>query len=860
MAGNKEIRIKWLSDESDIDKSIQSLQRKLQNMNKSNTNINEIRDTGGTLSKRAEYAQKAFQQTAASQLQKESREIEQKQRLETQALMQKQRELREIEKTEGQITEEKKKQMDLLKQEISMKAQQVMDLESSKNKIDKTVAEIRGGGPNNPAGGGSGQGGPPDQNKAMKMFTDMLKSLGVASVLNGAVNFAQHRIERDRKVLADQGQTAQMASREMREQLQGQGMRGLFFSGQRKEAMDMAAQEQSRMGKLDFAKLGAGIAGGAAAGSFIPGLGNVAGAVVGGIGAFGGMMAGSDKMYSRVFDQDQYKQMMTREGMQKYEANRRMLEMKDPMKSIAFDSVNKNIDKDVQLERSLGLGNRDLYGQAGEGPMTPKAISDIIDQPIKKQRYKWGKVGRGAGNIPDGMGYDPTGTSPLEGGMEGQDFGAAFGVPKDFDFATAGTGDGSTPSFLKNAMDPYKTGQNFGREDVEASVQSLIGAGATTEGARGMAGQALQFQRNLRLQNAPGIMGQMSGAGMETAQTDDATIRLMAEAVKLGVDTSKMPQEMQRMTAITASLATSGGGFSQMAAENFGAGLTGFSQSELGGAKSAFEEMQGRAKEGGGFEGQMGMGFLMGKGAQGAFGKDAAGKLKKNSKLMNALNQYSAEDLQKDPALAKGLAQQLGIEPSKLIEGMRKKDEYKQTRMSSQQDAAQALGDKMKGMTPEQVSQFLESEEGSELYGKAAIEDVAAFGSKESGKGAAERKAGIVARARRLSGGMPEGTGTEEGDLQSRLSGPTSELEQIRSAGKTGDALQVDAVSKELDNLVASAKKHSAAAEMYNIQFEKFVDFAKKSGDALEQMSGQIDKVVEMMTEAGIPPSGQPNN
>jgi len=855
---NKEIRIKWLSDETEIDKSIQTLQRKLQNMNKSNSNINDIRDGGGNLSKRAEYAQKAFQQNAGSQLQKESREIEQKQRLETQALMRKQRELREIEKTEGSITQEKQKQMDLLKEEISMKAQQVMDLEASKNKIDKTVQGMQGGG--SAGGGGNSAGGGADQSKSMKVFTDMLKSLGVASVLNGAVNFAQHRIERDRKVLADQGQTAQMASRELREQASGQGMKGLFFSGQRKEAMDMAAKEQSSMGNLDFAKIGAGVATGAAAGSFIPGLGNLAGAVVGGVGAFGGMMAGSDKMHNRMFDQDAYKQMMTREGMQKYESNRAMLEMKDPMKKIAYDSSQKNNERDVNLERSLGLGNRDLYGQAGQGPMTPQAISDIIDSPILKQRQKWGKSGRGAGMVPDGMGYDPTGTSPLQGGMQGTDPMSMFGGGDSFNFATAGRGDGSTPSFLKNAMDPYKTGMGFGPEDVESSVQSLIGAGATTDGARGLAGQSLQFQRNLRLQNAPGIMGQMSGAGMETGDTDDAVIRLMSEAVKLGVDTSKMPQEMQRMTTITASLATAGGGFSAMAGENFGAGVTGFSKSELGGAQSAFEEMQQRGKDGGGFEGQMGMGFLMGKGASGAFGKEGAAKLKKDSKLMNALNQYSAEDLQKDPELAKGLAQKMGISADKLIEGMRKKDEYKQTRTSSQSEASDALGNATKGMSTEEVSQFLQTEEGSALYADSAVERVASYGSKESSKGASERRAGIVGSARRQAGGMPLGTGTEADDLQARLASGDglSGNEAMRSAGKTGDALQVDAVSKWFDKLVADAKKHSAAAEMYNIQFEKFVKFAKESGDALEQMSGQIDKAVEIMGDAGITPSAEP--
>lgn len=855
MSNGKEIRIKWLSDETEIDKSVQNLQRRLQQMNQTNRQITNISETGGALSKRAEYAQKVFQQTSVSQLQKESREIEQKQRLETQALMRKQRELRDIEKTEGGITQEKQKQLDILREEINLKAKQVMELEASKKKIDDTVKEMQGpGGPKQPGQGGGGPGGGPDQNKALAMFKDILKSLGVATVLNGAINFAQHRIERDRRVLADQGQTAQMASRELREMAQGQGMRGLFFAGERQKAMQMAAQEQGRMGNLDFARLAAGTAAGAVGGSFIPGLGTAIGAGVGAIGAFGGMMAGSDRLYSRVFDQEQYRQMMTREGMQKYEANRAMLELQNPMKTMAFDSISGTIGRDVMLERSLGLGNRDLYGQAGRGPITPQAIKDIMETPMARTR---GVRGQGMRWQDFVTGYEPTGTSPLQGGERGTDI---MGLFKEQRFnLNRPEGMGRT-GFLKNAMDPYRTGQLFGREDVEGSIKALIGAGATTEGARGLAGQALQFQRNLRLQNAPQIMGMMSGQGVQTQQTDDMVIRLMSEAVKVGVDASRMPQEMQRMTAITAELATQGGGFSNQAAENFLAGLSGFSNVEMQGAKSAFEEMQGRAKTAGGFEGQMGMGFLMGEGAQGAFGKEAAGKIKGDSKLMNALNQMSAEDLERDPALARGIAQQLGITTEALVAGVRQKDEFKQTRTSSQQAAAQKLGERLKGMKPEEAKAFLESEEGAYLYSQASIEDISAFGTRESGKGMAERRAGVLGRARRLAGGMPGGAGVED-ELQRTLqTAPTSELEQIRSAQQTGDALKIDAVAKEFDSLLNAAKKHSAAAEMYNIQFEKFVDFAKKSGDALEQMSTQIDKVVEMMSEAGVPPSASPND
>jgi len=867
MSNGKEIRIKWVSDDSSIDQSIQNLQRKLQQINRTSGNIQNIQETGGQLSSRAQYAQKAFQKTSTELLQKESRELEQRQRSEMQMLLQKQRELNKLNKSEENITEEKRKQLEILKQEVNLQAQKVMDIETSKKKIDQTMRDMQPGGPGGPGGGDgpptAGGGAPRNKESMMKDFARILRSLGVASVLNGAINFAQHRLERDRRVLADQGQTAQMASRELREAVEGQGMRGVFFSQERRQAMQMAAQEQRGMRNIDLAKIGGGMAAGALGGAAAFGVGAIPGALAGGALAFGGMMAGSDRMYSRVFDQEQYRQLLTREGMQKYEQNRAMLELQNPNKTIAFEESQRRADRNVQLERTLGLGDRDLYGQTRQGPAMPDEIMDIMNQPQLKTRYEYRRVGRGAGNVAVGRGYDPTGTAPLrpgEGGLQGSPM-PFMGGEEDFKFYEAGEGAANQTGYLDRMRKPFGTKFGFSDQDIQGSIQSLIGAGATTEGARGMAGQALQFQRNLRLKNAQEVMGRLSGAGMQTDQTDDATLRLMAEAVKLGVDDSTMPQEMKRMTAVTAQLATQGGGFSAEAVENFAAGLTGFSQSEIGGAQSAFEEMQQRAKTAGGFEGQMGMGFLMGEGAAGILGGEAAGKLKGDSKLMNALNQLSAEDIDRDPGLAKGLAQQLGVSEDKIKELVRSKDEFKQTRLSTQQEASQALGEKIKGMKPEDIEKFLESEEGSKLYSEAAVEDIAAFGTAESGKGFAERRAGIVGRAVRGAGGRAQEVSAIEERLRGKLtSDEISEMEQIRSAGApVGDELKSQAVNKELDNLVTAAKTHTAAAEMYNQQFDRFVEFAKQSGDALEQMGTQLDKVIEMMTENGIPPSSEPN-
>ena len=150
---NKEIRIKWLSDESEIDKSIQRLQTKLQQMNRSSAQMQNISEGGGTLSKRAQYAKKQFDKSSEYLLQRESRELEQKQRKESSAMMEKQRQLNKLEKQEGKITAERRKQLDLLKEEINLRSQKIMEIEVTRQEIDKTLGAGKGGGAGGIGGG-----------------------------------------------------------------------------------------------------------------------------------------------------------------------------------------------------------------------------------------------------------------------------------------------------------------------------------------------------------------------------------------------------------------------------------------------------------------------------------------------------------------------------------------------------------------------------------------------------------------------------------------------------------------------------------------------------------------------------------
>ena len=231
MTQNKEIKIKWVSDEAEITRSVDSLQRRLQQMNKTSNQMQNIQETGGTLSKRAEHAQKAFNKSSEHILQKESRELEQRQRKESSALLKKQRELKNIEKAEGAITNEKKKQINLLKEEINLRSKAILDIENTKKQIDKNLGAMSGG---NTTGGQK-----PSDSKisAPNMFKNFLKSIGAAGIIGGGLN-AYSQIggdvaTREGSIVRSQGGAVQGASRDIREQFGGRGSDAFFYANER---------------------------------------------------------------------------------------------------------------------------------------------------------------------------------------------------------------------------------------------------------------------------------------------------------------------------------------------------------------------------------------------------------------------------------------------------------------------------------------------------------------------------------------------------------------------------------------------------------------------------------------------------
>lgn len=814
---NKEIKIRWISDDSAIDQSVQRLQQKLKQMNQSSAQIQNIQETGGTLSKRAEYAQKAFQKSSVDILQRESRELEQKQRKESLGLLEKQRELRKIEIAEGAITKEKQRQMDLLKEEINLRSQKIMDLEATKQKIDQQIKSTTGGdgGATGGAGGGAGQ-------AASGGFMSFLRKLGGAALLSGGLNAAAAiggDINTRRAALTRaEGGAAFGASRDMREVYGGRGSDRFFFANERAQAANIIRDEYEDKRKLSV--LGAGgraVGGGVVGGVTGAGIGSAIGGTIGGIGALGigamtggiglatggAMIAGGAKLggwlgagagallggsmamgregRTAIFDPERFNKEQLAQAMKDREGLEMALMMKDPRKMLGREQFNKNVDRYSAFQRQIGLGDEEAFGERG-------FVQTQMNQ--------------------------------------GKEFGGTL----------------------------------FQEADVMAAYQGLRGSSGLTQ-SRELTGRAAALQRQFGIENAPEQLGRMMGqSGMGVGETEDAFKKIMAEAVSMGVDATKMSAEMQNFTTIASELATQGGGYSKLVAQQLAGAGGDFSAARLGAARSEFAEFEQRAGAGAGLEGQLGWGFLMGDKGEKAFGKDLMGKIRQNPEMMNVLNQMSASQLEKSGQL-QGFAEMLAGEGAteedikgisdRLLSGTREKDISKQSRTQRGEDLLRKYKEGVERAGGEKA--FMATREGRAISSQLFLERGASYGSDFIQQGMQRTMAEFS-----MGSGITSKAGA--GDLskieEAMRASTGRAAEEEKGSRAVGEMLRINEMAKLSEDFIKAAKKNNEGAEIVGAQFDKLAKtIEKKNGDleaVLTTLEKQMESLTDKMAESGM--------
>ena len=399
-------------------------------------------------------------------------------------------------------------------------------------------------------------------------------------------------------------------------------------------------------------------------------------------------------------------------------------------------------------------------------------------------------------------------------------------------------------------------GVNFNQDTIQQNMAALAQGGAMTEGIGGMAGQASTYNRQFNISNAGQSMGKMQGnTGMNSSLTDMAYQKVLTEAVRLGVDASKMPRELEKMTQFAVELQTSGGVNATGMGELFGSGVTGYNQKALSSAAGAAQNYVQTSKDSGGWEGQMGMGFLQSK-AESIVGR------KLTTKEMNMINQTSGAEL--DENGIQRIADQLGIDPAKAKELMKQKDQYKQGRSAEEDKAYSDLGEFLKGKTPDEINESLKGGAGGKLYTQAQMARGQSRGDFLQ-KDQASQMAEIVTQAQTASGNAPAmDFATADEKMQAQKKAKETRAAYIEEGSEaTGDMTRMDALNEQLDALKNAARNHTKYAEEYNKQFELMVTATKAGASAMESVAlnlTELQKKIDQENAANGVHSAVPNS
>ena len=136
-------------------------------------------------------------------------------------------------------------------------------------------------------------------------------------------------------------------------------------------------------------------------------------------------------------------------------------------------------------------------------------------------------------------------------------------------------------------------------EDQAASAAAqVISAGGSTRVARNIL-PAMRLQREMDITNAPTMMGRISKTMGDVAQTEQTTVRILSEGVKLGLDASTMAEEQRQfaenvsqiVVQSAAGTAAQAGNIAGAAAAFAGADLTPYGLTQMGNLYQMQQEM-----------------------------------------------------------------------------------------------------------------------------------------------------------------------------------------------------------------------------------------------------------------------------
>lgn len=219
-------------------------------------------------------------------------------------------------------------------------------------------------------------------------------------------------------------------------------------------------------------------------------------------------------------------------------------------------------------QRAISGGNADAYEK-----LSSKDLADLTQQSISAQEQ-----------------MDPL--KKLASEYNAQNYGRNLGIQRGLGLSDQGFMGRS--GFLQGQMSPNGTPQ-YTEEQVTAQQQAIMAAGGSARMGR-QAGFGLELEKNLNLTNAPQLLGGISRTMGGAEQTKEASIRVISEAFKQGLNDSELVDLLRGFTTVAGEAIARSGATTQADAARitaqFGKGMLEQTGVGLEAAKTGYESYQ----------------------------------------------------------------------------------------------------------------------------------------------------------------------------------------------------------------------------------------------------------------------------
>lgn len=206
--------------------------------------------------------------------------------------------------------------------------------------------------------------------------------------------------------------------------------------------------------------------------------------------------------------------------------------------------------------------------------------------------------------------------------------------------------------------------EGFSEEETLGMSGSIMGAGGSTRSARYNNVLGNQMAKRMDMTNASSILGTISGRVGGNVETENATIKVLAEGMRLGLDKSEFAAEQRKFAEMTANAIASSGAYTEAGAAQASTNFAGFNAGTTMGAMQGMESAKGfydsATSQTGNPRGAIKAAKMMSDGVLGKLSMDS----------MKNLSEMSSSELTVDSPFVKNAAREAGVSPEDIVKRM----------------------------------------------------------------------------------------------------------------------------------------------------------------------------------------------